>query len=152
MSFRSSAVNAQSSNRQTHWLFFIRLTRSIPLLVCSFFTPQMASFFPLHRPTSVPLHQSHAFLFLPQIHKWSHTYFGLPWYVTLLQDSRVILPRRHHRIHHVAPHDTYYCITTGWLDWPLERLGFWSRLESAVRWSTGAVPRADDMRWAQKRS
>ncbi|KAF0296634.1 Transmembrane protein 189 [Amphibalanus amphitrite] len=87
-----------------------------------------------------------------QIHKWSHTYFGLPWYVTLLQDSRVILPRRHHRIHHVAPHDTYYCITTGWLDWPLERLGFWGRLEATVSWLTGAVPRDDDMRWAQKRS
>ena len=87
-----------------------------------------------------------------QIHKWSHTYFGLPWYVTLLQDARVILPRRHHRIHHVAPHDTYYCITTGWLDWPLERVGFWGRLEAAVSWLTGAVPRADDMRWAEKRS
>ncbi|XP_037068122.1 plasmanylethanolamine desaturase-like [Pollicipes pollicipes] len=87
-----------------------------------------------------------------QIHKWSHTYFGLPWYVTLLQDCRVILPRRHHRIHHVAPHETYYCITTGWLDWPLERLGFWARLEAVIQRLTGAVPRDDDMRWAQRRT
>jgi hypothetical protein len=85
-----------------------------------------------------------------QIHKWSHTYFGLPGWVVWLQEHHVILPRRHHRIHHVAPHETYFCITTGWLNWPLEKLRFWNILEVVIEYTVGCKPRADDMKWAQK--
>ncbi|KAK9510682.1 hypothetical protein O3M35_005418 [Rhynocoris fuscipes] len=87
-----------------------------------------------------------------QIHKWSHTYFGLPKWVVFLQNIHLILPRTHHRYHHVAPHETYYCITTGWLNYPLEVFKFWPNLESIVTWLTGAKPRDDDMKWALKRS
>ncbi|CAF2674101.1 unnamed protein product [Rotaria sp. Silwood2] len=85
-----------------------------------------------------------------QFHKWSHTYFGLPSYIVFLQRYHIILPRKHHRLHHVVPHDTYFCITTGWLNWPLEMIQFWSRLESIVEKYTGAKPRSDDFAWAQK--
>ncbi|XP_059613685.1 plasmanylethanolamine desaturase 1 [Phlebotomus argentipes] len=85
-----------------------------------------------------------------QIHKWSHTYWGLPRWVIFLQDYHIMLPRRHHRIHHVAPHETYFCITTGWLNWPLEKIRFWTCLENLIEYTTGCRPRDDDMKWAQK--
>ncbi|KAI0228036.1 Transmembrane protein 189 [Lamellibrachia satsuma] len=85
-----------------------------------------------------------------QIHKWSHTYFGLPWYIEMLQTLHLILPIQHHRIHHVSPHDSYYCITTGWFNYILEAVHFWPATEALIERLTGVKPRADDMKWAQK--
>jgi len=87
-----------------------------------------------------------------QIHKWSHTYFGLHPVVSWFQDMHIILPRKHHRIHHVAPHETYFCITTGWLNWPLEKIRYWTTLESIVEAVTGVPPREDDLKWAGKKA
>ncbi|KAI3386085.1 hypothetical protein SNEBB_001052 [Seison nebaliae] len=83
-----------------------------------------------------------------QIHKWSHTYFGLPFIVTLLQDYHIILPKQHHRLHHVSPHDTYFCITTGWLNYPFEKFGVWTTFENLIAHYWNIQPRTDDMKWA----
>lgn len=86
-----------------------------------------------------------------QIHKWSHMYYGLPAWVETLQKYHIILPKKHHRIHHVSPHETYFCITTGWLNYPLEKIRFFQSLEYIIEKITGVPPRFDDMKWAGKK-
>ena len=76
-----------------------------------------------------------------QFHKWAHT--DEPGsLISALQRYRLILPREHHRLHHIAPFSTHYCITTGWLNPALRATDAFRRLERAISAATGAKPRA----------
>jgi ubiquitin-conjugating enzyme E2 variant len=81
-----------------------------------------------------------------QIHQWAHMPLP-PRSVRALQDCRLILRRADHARHHRRPYDGCYCITTGWCNGPLERLGFFRQLERGVTRATGLVPRQDDGRY-----
>jgi hypothetical protein len=72
-----------------------------------------------------------AILLTNQFHKWAHM-DSPPAAVLWLQRRRVILSREHHDIHHVSPFDTHYCITAGWWNPLLERIGFF-------RWATRVI-------------
>lgn len=63
-----------------------------------------------------------------QIHKWAHT-TEPPWLVRALQQTRVLLSPPHHARHHSGAHLTHYCITTGWMNGVLDRVGFFRKLE-----------------------
>ena len=76
-----------------------------------------------------------------QIHKWAHVQ-DPGRVVVLLQRCRLILTPDHHRIHHVAPYATQYCITTGWLDPLLRATRFHHRLERVIAAVAGVRPRA----------
>ena len=75
-----------------------------------------------------------------QIHKWAHA-SNRPAPVDWLQKRRWILAPEHHGVHHSAPFDRYYCITTGWLNPVLTRFGFFPALERWIQRATGAMPR-----------
>lgn len=44
----------------------------------------------------------------------------------------------------------FVCLHTGWLNYPLEKFGFWRNLEDIIQSLTGEKPRSDDLKWAQK--
>jgi plasmanylethanolamine desaturase len=65
-----------------------------------------------------------------QLHKWAHT-DAVPAFVVRLQGGGLIL----HPVRHAAHHRTQaeaYCVATGWLNPPLDRLGFFPRVERAL--------------------
>ncbi|KAL7930180.1 Kua-ubiquitin conjugating enzyme hybrid localization domain-containing protein [Trichoderma chlorosporum] len=74
-----------------------------------------------------------------QFHCWSHME-NPPMLVRGLQDAGILMSRQHHHLHHIRPHDCYYCITTGWMNRPLTAIGFFEGLEKAITAVTGAVP------------
>lgn len=79
-----------------------------------------------------------------QFHKWSHM-DQPPALIGFMQRVHLILPPDHHRVHHTAPYNKYYCITVGWMNKPLAMIGFFSTLERLITWVTGAIPRKDDI-------
>jgi ubiquitin-conjugating enzyme E2 variant len=63
-----------------------------------------------------------------QFHRWAHSE-NRPAWVRWLQRHRLILSAEHHALHHTSPFATHYCITTGWMNAPLERLDVFVRAE-----------------------
>jgi ubiquitin-conjugating enzyme E2 variant len=81
-----------------------------------------------------------------QIHKWSHLEPSeLGPVLVSMQRWHLILSPTHHDVHHTPPFDSYYCITTGWLNPLLTKVRFYRHLERMVTAVTGLVPRRDDI-------
>ena len=79
-----------------------------------------------------------------QFHKWAHEDQPnalIGW----AQKLGLILGREHHDIHHRAPYDTHYCITTGWLNRPLMAIGFFRGVEAVITRLSGVPARKDDL-------
>ncbi len=79
-----------------------------------------------------------------QFHKWAHLPSPPP-FLAALQRWHLILPPAHHQLHHTRPFNSHYCITTGWLNWPLNWARFFPLLEWCITACTGALPRRDDL-------
>ncbi len=84
-----------------------------------------------------------------QFHKWAHLTKAPP-VIAWLQRHRLILAPNHHDVHHHNPFDKYYCITVGWLNPLLTRIGFFHRLEQTITTVTGALPRTEDLRLVEE--
>lgn len=76
-----------------------------------------------------------------QLHLWSHMERPPRW-ARALQCCGLALSPARHAVHHRAACTEAYCISTGWLNGPLDALGFWRALERAIAAVTGARPRS----------
>jgi plasmanylethanolamine desaturase len=68
-----------------------------------------------------------------QFRKWAHADRPAAW-VRALQQAGFILSPEHHAIHHASPQNKAYCITVGWMNPLLDRMGFFRACEAAIRW------------------
>lgn len=66
-----------------------------------------------------------------QFHAWAHAETP-PAFARRLQRLGLILTPERHARHHRAGHDRAYCVTSGWLNPPLDRLRLFDRLERAI--------------------
>lgn len=73
--------------------------------------------------------------FANQAHKWAHMR-NAPRMVRFFQRAGLTLSPDEHARHHHAPHDKAYCITNGWMNPMLDRLGLWSWLERSLKGMT----------------
>lgn len=76
-------------------------------------------------------------------HKWAHqekSSAGVRW----LQRMRLVLEPRHHQIHHTEPFEMHYCITNGWLNPLLNKIGFFRKLEGILRFLGIKTAKAKD--------
>jgi hypothetical protein len=65
-----------------------------------------------------------------QLHKWAHA-ASVPSCVPRLQAAGLILRPDRHAAHHRTQAEAY-CVATGWLNAPLDRIAFFPRLERAL--------------------
>jgi ubiquitin-conjugating enzyme E2 variant len=82
------------------------------------------------------------------IHRWAHV-DRPPRLAVRLQRAHLILDPAHHRAHHTPPNDRCYCITAGWWNSLLDRMGFFDRLERCLSVLTLAIEKAATYRKKQ---
>jgi ubiquitin-conjugating enzyme E2 variant len=75
-------------------------------------------------------------LFTNEFHKLSHQIGHKSKWIRKLQDAGIILSAKRHRLHHIY-FDRAYCVTSGLMNFPLDAIRFWDKLELLIFVSTG---------------
>ncbi|MET0262452.1 MAG: fatty acid desaturase CarF family protein, partial [Rariglobus sp.] len=79
-----------------------------------------------------------------QIHKMAHrTRTENGWFISKLQDWRILQTPHHHGLHHKDPKNTFYCPITNFVNPLLEQVQFWPRLEAFIELRFGIKHRHD---------
>ena len=86
-----------------------------------------------------------------QVHQWAHLPVP-PRAIAWLQRRGLLLSRAAHQRHHAAPYTASYCISTGWCNRALDRLGFFRAAERLLSRATGLVQRDDERDYVERRA
>ena len=120
--FREHHVDPQAMTRhdfiETHGSSCLG---ALPFLAASSLVPldTLAGFFVQALLLSIAL----GALATNQCHKWAHMdEASTPAAVRWAQRWRIVLPRRHHQLHHTPPFDSHFCVSSGWFNAPLNAL------------------------------
>jgi len=102
-----------------------------PVMAAAFFilpaTPSLIATFAIGTSLAFGL----AIFATNQFHKWAHM-AEPPCAARALRKWSLILTPEHHELHHATPFDRHYCITTGWWNPILERVGFFEYIEARL--------------------
>lgn len=104
---------------------------SLPVLISTYYLVPVTGLFSLFFAAYIGLFLFGIFL-TNQFHSWAHDPAPAPW-VRALQRSGLILGPEHHARHHTPPFNTYYCITSGWLNPILARTRLFERIKEPLR-------------------
>jgi ubiquitin-conjugating enzyme E2 variant len=116
---------------------------ALPMLLVAFFTRGLLESNWAFYAASTLTFISFWGLWTNQFHKWAHM-ARAPRPIAYLQKKGIVLSVVHHAEHHRGDYDMSYCITTGWLNPLLNRVGFFRHAERLVSAVTGMTPRAED--------
>lgn len=84
------------------------------------------------------------------VHKYSHmSEHECPYIPYILQEICIFQSQEQHHQHHINPHEVNYCPVTPFVNWPLELIGFWRKLEWIVLHTTGVRARATADVWTE---
>ena len=105
---------------------------SVPMVAAHLGLLAMGVTHPLFAAWTAFFTTAHLFLILTnQFHKWAHLSVKTP-FITWLQSHKWVLNTPHHEVHHTPPYETYYCITTGWMNPILYKIKFFPRMEALL--------------------
>lgn len=103
---------------------------SLPVLMGTYYLVPVSGLFSLFFVAYIALFLFGIFL-TNQFHSWAHNPAPPRW-IRGLQRSGLILGPEHHARHHAPPFNTYYCITSGWLNPILARTRLFERDRKSV--------------------
>ncbi len=77
------------------------------------------------------------------IHKYAHMKdYERPYWATFMQRIYIFQSHEEHHMHHIDPHEINYCPITPFVNYILEGIDFWRKLEQAILKCFGIKPRA----------